>query len=274
MDRYPSSSLPAARMVFIGIAAFVVLIVFLSFSPISVVPAGHVGVMTVFGRVTGQIIKEGINVVNPLAQTHLMTIRTQEIKETTAVPSREGLILRMDSSLLYHVDPAQAANLYQRVGEEYLSVIIEPLFRSSIREATAENSANALYTGGRELVAQRIQEELRKSLAPRGIVVENVLLRDIQLPETLAAAIEAKQKAEQASLQMEYVLTKEKQEADRKRIEAQGIADFQRIVTAGISEPLLQWKGIEATEKLAESANTKVIVIGGAKTGLPVILSQ
>ncbi|HSU89851.1 MAG TPA: SPFH domain-containing protein, partial [Sporolactobacillaceae bacterium] len=104
-------------MVFIGIAAFVVLIVFLSFSPISVVPAGHVGVMTVFGRVTGQIIKEGINVVNPLAQTHLMTIRTQEIKETTAVPSREGLILRMDSSLLYHVDPAQAANLYQRVGE-------------------------------------------------------------------------------------------------------------------------------------------------------------
>ena len=274
MDRYPGSNLPAARIVFIGIAAFVALLVFLSFSPISIVPAGHVGVMTVFGRVTGQIIKEGINVVNPLAQTHLMTVRTQEIKETTAVPSREGLILRMDSSLLYHVDPAQAANLYQRVGEEYISVIIEPLLRSSIREATAENSANALYTGGRELVAQRIQEELRKSLAPRGIVVENVLLRDIQLPETLAAAIEAKQKAEQASLQMEYVLTKEKQEADRKRIEAQGIADFQRIVTAGISEPLLQWKGIEATEKLAESANTKVIVIGGAKTGLPIILSQ
>jgi prohibitin 1 len=161
-----------------------------------------------------------------------------------------------------------------RVGEEYIGVIVEPLLRSSIREATAENSANALYTGGRELVAQRIQEELRKSLAPRGIVVENVLLRDIQLPETLAAAIEAKQKAEQASLQMEYVLTKEKQEADRKRIEAQGIADFQRIVTAGISEPLLQWKGIEATEKLAESANTKIVVIGGTKTGLPVILSQ
>jgi regulator of protease activity HflC (stomatin/prohibitin superfamily) len=168
MDRYPSSSLPAARIVFLGIAGFVALLVFLSFSPIAIVPAGHVGVMTVFGRVTGQIIKEGINVVNPLAQTHLMTIRTQEIKETTAVPSREGLILRMESSLLYHVDPAQAANLYQRVGEEYIGVIVEPLLRSSIREATAENSANALYTGGRELVAQRIQEELRKSLAPRG----------------------------------------------------------------------------------------------------------
>lgn len=168
----------------------------------------------------------------------------------------------------------QAAILYQKVGEDYVDVIVEPLLRSSIREATAENSASALYSGGRELVAQRIQDELRKSLTPRGIVVENVLLRDITLPETLAAAIEAKQKAEQASLQMEYVLTKEKQEADRKRIEAQGIADFQRIVTAGISEPLLQWKGIEATEKLAESPNTKVIVVGGAKTGLPIILSQ
>src|SRR6266852_9069704 len=108
MDRFPSSSMPAARIVFLGIVGFVMLLVFLSFSPISIVPAGHVGVMTVFGRVTGQIIKEGINVVNPLAQTHLMTVRTQEIKETTAVPSRDGLILRMDSSLLYHVDPAQA----------------------------------------------------------------------------------------------------------------------------------------------------------------------
>jgi len=274
MDRFPNSNMPAARMVFLGVVGFVLLLVFLSFSPISIVPAGHVGVMTVFGRVPGQAMQEGINVVNPLAQTHLMSIRTQEIKETTAVPSREGLILRMDSSLLYHVDPAQAANLYQRVGEDYIGVIVEPLLRSSIREATAENSASALYSGGRELVAKRIQDELRESLAPRGIVVENVLLRDIQLPETLAAAIEAKQKAEQASLQMEYVLTKEKQEADRKRIEAQGIADFQRIVTAGISEPLLQWKGIEATEKLAESANPKAVVIGGAKTGLPVILSQ
>ena len=273
-NRYPESNFRPVRMVFLGIVGFVLLIVLLSFKPISIVPAGHVGVMTIFGRVTGEVLKEGINIVNPLAKTHLVTIRTQEVKESAAVPSKEGLILRMDTSLLYHVDPAQAASLYQKVGEDYVGVIVEPLLRSSIRESTAENSASALYSGGRELVAQRIQNELSKALTPRGIVVENVLLRDIALPETLAAAIEAKQKAEQASLQMEYVLTKEKQEADRKRIEAQGIADFQRIVTAGISEPLLQWKGIEATEKLAESANTKVVVIGGNKTGLPIILSQ
>lgn len=123
-------------------------------------------------------------------------------------------------------------------------------------------------------MAQRILTELRSVLADRGVVVENVLLRDIQLPETLKMAIEAKQRAEQDSLQMEYVLTKEKQEAERKRVEAQGVADFQKIVTQGISEQLLQWKGIEATEKLALSPNTKIIVVGGGKTGLPLILGQ
>jgi prohibitin 1 len=219
-------------------------------------------------------VGEGVNVVNPLATTHVMSIRTQEVKESASVPSKEGLILRMDTSILFHLDTNHAAQVFQKVGPNYVDVVIEPNLRSAIRSATAENSANALYTGGRELVAQRILTELRATLADRGVVVENVLLRDIQLPETLKMAIEAKQKAEQDSLQMEYVLTKEKQEAERKRVEAQGVADFQKIVTQGISEQLLQWKGIEATEKLALSPNTKVIVVGGGKTGLPLILGQ
>jgi regulator of protease activity HflC (stomatin/prohibitin superfamily) len=267
MDQKSSLQIPKGGC--LGIVGAVVLIVLFKFAPISMVPAGHVGVLTVFGRVTGQVISEGINLVSPLAQTHLISIRTQEVKETTSVPSNEGLILRMDTSLLYHVDAARAADLYQKVGEEYVMVIVEPLLRSSIREATAENSASTLYTGGRELVAKRILDELRSTLGSRGILVENVLLRDIQLPDTLRNAIEAKQKAEQDSLQMQYVLTKEKQEADRKRVEAQGIADFQRIVTAGISEQLLEWRGIEATQKLAESPNSKIVVIGGGKNGLP-----
>jgi prohibitin 1 len=258
----------------LGVIAVALVIAAFAFSPFSMVPAGNVGVLTLFGRVTGQTIGEGFNLVNPLARTHLMSVRTQEVKETTAVPSSEGLILQMDTSLLYHVDPTHAAELYQKVGEDYLAIVVEPLMRSSIRESTAENTASALYTGGRELVAARIQQELSNTLGARGIVVENVLLRDVQLPQTLRAAIEAKQKAEQDSLQMQYVLTKEKQEAERKRVEAQGIADFQRIVTTGISDQLLQWKGIEATEKLAESPNSKVIVIGGGKTGLPLILGQ
>jgi prohibitin 1 len=255
------------------VGGIVLLLAAIRFSPFTVVPAGHVGVLTVFGRVTGDAAHEGVNVINPLASTHLMSVRTQELKESASVPSKEGLILTMDTSLLYHIDPAHAAALYQKVGEDYRTIIVEPMLRSSIRDATADNSANALYTEGRELVARRIMEELRTNLNPRGVVVENVLLRDVQLPDTLKNAIEAKQKAEQDSLQMQFVLTKEKQEAERKRVEAQGIADFQKIVTLGISEQLLQWKGIEATEKLAHSPNTKVIVVGGGKTGLPLIMN-
>jgi prohibitin 1 len=264
----------ALRAVPLLILAAIVGLIVLRLSPIAVVPSGSVGVLTVFGRVTGQVIDEGVHVVNPLASTHVMSVRTQEVKETAAVPSKEGLILRMDTSLLFHLDAARAAQVFQKVGLNYVTVIIEPNLRSAIRDATAENSANALYTGARELVAQRILAVLRSTLGERGIVVENVLLRDIQLPDTLRAAIEAKQRAEQDSLQMQYVLAKEKQEAERKRVEAEGIADFQKIVTQGISDQLLQWKGIEATEKLAASPNTKIIVVGGGKTGLPLILGQ
>ena len=264
----------AARFAPLIVVVVIIGIFLLRFSPIAVIPSGHVGVLTVFGRVTGDVVGEGVHLVNPLAVSRLMTVRTQELKESAAVPSKEGLILKMDTSLLFHLDPARAAQVFQKVGENYVAVIIEPILRSSIRDATAENSATALYTGGRELVAQRILDELRTNLADRGVVVENVLLRDIQLPDTLKAAIEAKQRAEQDSLQMQYVLTKEKQEAERKRVEAQGISDFQKIVTQGISEQLLEWKGIEATEKLAASPNTKVIVVGAGKTGLPLILGQ
>jgi len=121
-------------------------------------------------------------------------------------------------------------------------------------------------------VASRRNQELSRILAERGIVVESVLLRDIQLPLMLKSSIEAKQQAEQDALRMNFVLQKEKQEAERKRIEAQGIADFQRIVAQGISPQLLEWKGIEATERLATSPNSKVVLIGSARTGLPLIL--
>ena len=124
------------------------------------------------------------------------------------------------------------------------------------------------------MVAKQIFEQLTRELGRRGIVVENVLLRDIQLPPTLRSAIESKQQAEQESLAMSFRLQRERQEAERKRIEAQGISDFQQIVAKGISPQLLEWKGIEATETLAKSPNAKVIVIGSGKNGLPLILGQ
>ena len=260
------------RLLGIGFGAFVVVI--LLFASVARVPAGHVGVLTLFGRVTGEVLAEGIHVVNPFKENNVTSIRTQEIKESASVPSSEGLVMNLDTSLIYHLNAQKAAEVYQQVGPNYVAVLVEPNLRAAIREATASHSANALYTGEREMVAKQITDQLTSQLAQRGIVVESVLLRDIQLPATLKSSIEAKQQAEQEALAMNFRLQKEKQEAERKRIEAEGIRDFQQIVAQGISPALLEWKGIEATENLARSGNAKVVVIGNNKNGLPLILGQ
>ena len=236
------------------------------------VETGHVGVLTLFSRVTGEILPEGLHLINPLKAVNQLSVQTQTLKETASVPSNEGLILSLDTTLQYRLDATKAAEVFQKIGRDYVDKVVEANLRSVVREVTASHSASALYTGAREEVANKIQEQLVSALAPRGIYVERVLLRDIQLPAMLKASIEAKQQAEQDALRMSFVLQKEKQEAERKRIEAQGISDFQRIVAQGISPQLLEWKGIEATEKLAASNNAKVVIIGNTKNGLPLVL--
>ena len=250
----------------------VILLVILFFWSVVSIPTGHVGVLTLFGRVTGETLGEGIHLINPLKSVQKMSIQTQSVKESANTPSNEGLILALDTSLLFHLDRSKAAEVFQKVGSNYAEKIVEPTMRAAIRAATSAHTANALYTNARELVQQQIQDELTAQLAPRGVIVENILLRDVQLPAMLKGSIEAKQQAEQDALRMSFILQKEKQEAERKRIEAQGIADFQKIVAQGISSQLLEWKGIEATEKLAMSSNAKVVVVGNPKNGLPLIL--
>jgi regulator of protease activity HflC (stomatin/prohibitin superfamily) len=260
------------RLVGLGVAAF--LLVILMFSSVTRVGTGHVGVLTLFGRVTGETLGEGIHLINPLKTNNEMSIQTQTIKESANVPSSEGLMMSLDTSLIYHLNPDRSAEVFQKIGADYENVVVEPTLRAAIREATASHTANALYTGEREMVAKQIYDQLVSELNKRGLTVENVLLRDIQLPATLKAAIEAKQQAEQESLAMNFRLQKETQEAQRKRIEAAGVRDFQQIVAQGITPSLLEWKGIEATENLAKSANSKVVVIGNNKNGLPLILGQ
>lgn len=258
----------------IGFFVLGFLIVIFLFSAVTRVDSGAVGVLTLFGRVTGEALPEGIHVINPFKTNHELSIRTQEIKETASVPSSEGLVMNLDTSLIYHLNPEKAAEVYQKIGPRYVDVLVEPNLRSAIREATASHTANALYSGEREMVAKQIVAQLTDLLSQRGIVVESILLRDIQLPSTLRGSIELKQQAEQEALAMNFRLQKETQEAQRKRIEAQGIRDFQQIVAQGISPQLLEWKGIEATETLAKSPNAKVVVIGSGKNGLPLILGQ
>jgi prohibitin 1 len=256
---------------FLRIVAVIVLLILL-FSSTTSIPTGNVGVLTLFGKVTGDVLGEGIHVINPLKSVQKLSVQTQSVKETANTPSNEGLILDLDTSLLFRLDRSKAALVFQTVGENYAEKIVEPTLRAAIRSATSAHTANALYTNARELVQQQIQDELTTQLAARGVIVEAVLLRDVRLPAMLKSSIEAKQQAEQDALRMSFILQKEKQEAERKRIEAQGIADFQKIVAQGISPQLLEWKGIEATEKLAASTNTKVVVIGNPKNGLPLVL--
>ena len=265
-------ALPLLRRV--GVVFAALLLVFLATSCITVIRAGNVGVVDVFGRVSDSTLKAGLQFVNPLARIVQMSVQTQEIKETMDVPSKEGMTVGIEVSVLYHLDPDKAADVYRRVGVDYVGVILEPQFRSITRGVTASYEAKALYTSEREAVAQLITDDLKKLVEPRGVIIESTPMRRLTLPAKITAAIEDKLSADQESQRMTFVLTKEKQEAERKRIEAQGIADFQQIVTSGISDRLLQWKGIEATQDLAKSANAKVVIIGNAKNGLPLVLGD
>jgi prohibitin 1 len=259
----------------IGLALVVAgLLIVLLMGPLRTVPAGHVGVKDFFGQVSPQPLQPGIRLVMPFTRIIKMSVQTQEIKEVAEVPSQEGLILSLETSLLFQLDPARAPEIYRTVGSDYVGTIVEPQFRSAIREITASYEAKALYSAERERIANEIFGLFRRLAGERGILVQQVLLRKIGLPPVVANAIQEKLRREQEAEQMKFVLQKEQQEAERKRIEAQGIADFQRIVAQGISSQLLEWKGIEATEKLAGSSNTKVVVIGNTKTGLPIILGE
>jgi regulator of protease activity HflC (stomatin/prohibitin superfamily) len=263
---------PSGRRVARLVVIAIVLIVLLIGSPITVIPAGHVGVKDLFGRVSSDVLPPGVRFVIPFTRVAKMSVKTREVKETAEVPSKEGLIMDLEGSLLYRLDPEKADDIYKTIGKDYEEIAVHPQIRSAIREITASYEAKVLYSAEREKIAKETLELFRKTAGGRGIIAEAVLLRKIGLPDIVANAIQEKLRREQESEQMKFVLQKETQEAERKRIEAQGIADFQKIVAAGISPALLEWKGIEATEKLAQSQNSKVVVIGSGKNGLPIIL--
>ena len=238
------------------------------------VPPQHQAVLETFGKVHDQTWGPGLHAWAPWLGVHRINCRTLQSEEQTTTPTGEGLLVGLDVSLVYHANPEKAVEIFSRYGglDGLVANVLTPEFRSVIRDVTAGFNAVDLYSGRRAEVSASMVNELRKRLEGRGITVEAVLLRNVQMPRQVSEAVEAKLAADQKAQQMEFVLRKERSEAERKRIEAQGIADFQRIVTAGITPGLLTWKGIEATEKLAESSNSKFVVVGG-KNGLPLILN-
>lgn len=270
-DDFDSESDGPKLVQFAPILAAVFLI---SGKPFTSVPAGNVAAVDLFGTVQEYTIPEGVHPKTPFASTHNYSLKTQLVEVTQDVATSEGLVVELDVSILFKVQPGAVRSLYQNVGVDYDKVLVLPEVKSIIRNLTSQYSAKTLYSAGRSDLSQGIINELNRKLTPRGIVVEDALLRKVVLPDIVTRAIEGKLRAEQESQQMEFILIKEKQEAERKRVEAQGIADFQAIVSEGINDQLLEWKGIEATEQLAQSPNTKVIVVGNARNGLPLILGD
>ena len=242
----------------------------------TVIPAGHSGVIDFFGSVSDKTLGPGVNFVNPMANVVKFDTRKQEIKELMNVPSKEGMSVELEISMIFQLKVDKVNVIYKTAGnyEEYLQKLVTPNFRSVVRGVTTKYEAKALYTAERDKLENEMRDKLSSVREISEITVLSTPLRQINLPRGLTASIEEKLKAEQESQRMEFILTREKQEAERKRIEAKGIADFQEIVSKGISEQLLKWKGIEATENLAKSQNSKIIVIGSGKDGLPIILGN
>ena len=255
----------------VGVVVILVAIVKIIFSFIRIVPAGTVGVVDLFGQVIPQVRHSGLNIVNPFANIVVMNIKTEEEQESMNVPSQEGLSIDLDTSILFKVSTEKAAEIYRTVGMNYREIIVQPQFRSACRGISANYEAKALYTSGREEMAQKIFSELEGMLASRGIILEKVLLRSIQLPATVSKAIEMKLKAEQESEQMKFVLTKEKQEAERKVIEAEGIAKAQEIINKTLSQAYLQHEAIQAQMRMADSPNHTTVYIPSGDNGIPMV---
>lgn len=230
---------PLGRYVVMLIAVFIA--VWLLVTCIVTVPAGSIGVDDTFGVVSDQTRSPGLSLKNPFTSVHVFSVKTIELKEQSSVPSKEGLIVTLDVSILYHMQSNMANQIYKTIGDDYQNIFIVPQFRSFIREVTAKYEAKALYTVGRDNITIDIFDSLEPKLAERGIVLEKVLLRDLTLPSTVTTAIETKLKAEQEALQMQFVLQKETLEADRKRIEAQGISDSQQIIHQSLTSEYLRW---------------------------------
>ena len=261
------------REIFTTCIAAAALILFSSSSPIQVVDTGEIAIVSKLGALSQ--LNPGLHVVAPLiSRVDKLSTKTTLLEQSNFVPTKEGLTVELDTAILFRLDSDSATSLFGSVGKEYVNKLIAPEASSAVRGLTSESEAKALYTSGRSEIQNKLKTELTQNLSPRGIVIEDVLLKAVILPKDLSASIEEKARAEQESARMEFVLKKETQEAQRKAIEAEGIAEFQNIVSKGITPSLLQWKGIEATEKIAESPNSKVVIIGNNKDSLPVILGN
>ena len=270
--------------VLMGILTSLLLIYQLIFRFLIIIPVGKVGVVDTFGKVSKDTLNSGINWVNPFSRVLEYSTRIKDIKETISATSVEGLNLNLDVSLQYRLEPKQAVKVYKNIGVNESEIVISR-FRSIVRQITATYEAKSIYGDKRQEIVHKLHQQLSKQLNPLGFIVEETLLRKVESPEKIKAAIQEKIAASQESERQKFIIQKQRQElefeiekakkeAERKKIEAQGIAEAQKLISQGLTDQILELKAIEATQKLATSSNTKLILVGRSEDGLPIILQN
>ena len=247
--------------------------------------AGQVGVQSLYGSVQNEVLQSGLRVINPLMDVTIFDTQTQnytmsaihnegaqEGDDAIRVLSNDGLEVVIDLTVLYRVSPSDAPKILKTIGANYSDKIVRPITRTRIRDNAVYYDAIALYSTKRNEFQQRIFKSIEDDFKKRGLILEQLLIRNINLPNSVKKTIESKINAEQDAQKMTFVLQKEKQEAERKRVEAQGIADYQRIISSGLTDKQLQYEQIKAQKEIATSSNTKIIFMNGKNS--PVILSD
>lgn len=267
----------------IRITGIVLILVGALTSSVRQVDAGFVGVKALFGKVQNETLSSGLNMINPLMSVTDIDIRTQNYTmsgvhdegsksgdDAIKVLTADGLEVTIDLSVLYRVNPAEAPKMLREIGINFEDKIVRPITRTRIRDNSVYYDAVALYSTKRDEFQARIFKTIETDFKQRGLILENLLVRNITLPASVKSTIEQKINAEQEAQKMQFVLQKEKQEAERKRVEAQGIADYQRIISMSLSDRQLQYEQIKAMKELAASGNSKIIVM--PSKGAPLIL--
>jgi regulator of protease activity HflC (stomatin/prohibitin superfamily) len=270
-----------------GYLVSVALILFgLAFSSIQQIGAGKIGVTSLFGKVQDEVLYSGLHFINPLVELKVLEAKTQNYTmsaihdegdqagdDAIRVLTKDGLEVIIDLTVLYRIMPSDAPRLLRETGDDYKDKIIRPIARTKIRDNAVYYDAVELYSTKRDTFQLRIFKTLEEDFKKRGLILEQMLVRNIDLPASVKKSIESKINAEQDAQKMQFVLQKEKQEAERKRVEAQGIADYQKIINTGLSEQQLQYEMIKANKEIALSPNSKIIIMGNSK-GMPFILND
>lgn len=267
----------------VRIGGLVLVIIGVLTSCIKQIDAGQVGVKSLFGKIDTTVLYSGLNFVNPLMDIKILDTRTQNYTmsgvndegdkkgdDAIHVLTADGLDVVIDLTVLYRVIASEAPKIVKETGLDYKDKIVRPLTRTKIRDNAVYFTAIDMFSDKRDLFQGRIFKSIEEDFKKRGLVLEQLLVRNVTLPATVKGSIEEKIKAEQDAQKMQFVLQKEKQEAERKRVEAQGIADYQKIISSGLTEKQLQYEQIQVMKGLVTSPNSKVIIMGGNKT--PVIL--